>query len=56
MKEFIFPYEKFKMKISEHFGKEYLMEKVERVLGGAQKFVYKITTQNGFMFVIYHLA
>gem|GEM_PF-981736 len=53
MKEFIFPYEKFKMKISEHFGKEYLMEKVERVLGGAQKFVYKITTQNGFMFVIY---
>jgi len=53
MKEFIFPYEKFKAKISEHFGKKYMMEKAERVLGGAQKFVYKITTQNGFMFVIY---
>ena len=53
MKEFILPYEKFKMKISEHFGREYLMEKAERVLGGAQKFVYKVTTQNGFIFVIY---
>jgi len=53
MKEFILPYEKFKMKISEHFGSEYLMEKAERVLGGAQKFVYKVTTQNGFIFVIY---
>lgn len=53
MKDFIFPYEKFKVKISEHFGKKYLIKKVARVLGGAQKFVYKVTTQNGFIFCIY---
>ncbi|WP_460271828.1 hypothetical protein, partial [Clostridium sp. CTA-19] len=53
MKEFNFPYEEFKVKILEYFGKEYLIVKAERILGGAQKFVYKVTTQNGFMFVIY---
>ena len=53
MDEFIFPYEKFNKNITEYFGEMYVVEKVERILGGAQKYVYKVTTQEGFIFVIY---
>jgi len=40
-------------KTTEVFGKEYQLDSMERILGGAQKFTYLAKCTNGFMFVVY---
>ena len=40
-------------KVMEVFGKEYVLEFMERILGGAQKYTYLAKCTNGFEFIIY---
>lgn len=47
MKEFM------SKKATQIFGKEYEIELIERILGGAQKYTYLAKCTNGFKFVIY---
>ncbi|MGL5675412.1 MAG: aminoglycoside phosphotransferase family protein [Cellulosilyticaceae bacterium] len=47
MKEFI------QQKIKKVFGEEYVITSLERLLGGAQKYVYLAKCENGFSFILY---
>lgn len=43
----------FEKKAMEIFGEEYVLDTMERMLGGAQKYTYLAKCTNGFAFVIY---
>lgn len=41
------------MKVKKHFGKDRELKDIERLLGGAQKYTYLVTLDNGFKFIVY---
>lgn len=40
-------------KMKEVFGESFVVVEMERLLGGAQKYTYRVKCENGFEFVVY---
>lgn len=43
-------------KVKEVFGENFVVVEMERLLGGAQKYTYRVKCENGFEFVVYEWA